>query len=117
MKASIAGFAAARKLRVGWICRRYVRSAKKRLKLRRILSISIQTQGFAMKTAIFASVVLLSGCATCERHPIGCGAAVGILATSIALSVNQHHDRTSAMAPATATIQPPNCASNPASCQ
>lgn len=40
-------------------------------------------------TAIVAVSVLLTGCATCERHPIGCAAAVGFVATSIALSVNQ----------------------------
>jgi hypothetical protein len=33
----------------------------------------------------------LSGCATCERHPVACGAAVAFVATSIALSVD--HDR------------------------
>lgn len=40
-------------------------------------------------TAIVAVSALLTGCALCERHPIECGAAVGIVATSIALSVNQ----------------------------
>lgn len=71
-----------------------------------------------MKIAVIAVAALLSGCATCERHPVGCGAAVGILATSLALSLNQPGThRTSAMAPATSTIQPPNCASNPALCQ
>lgn len=42
------------------------------------------------------AVSILSGCATCQRHPVECGAIVGVVATSIALSVNQpgrdHHE-------------------------
>lgn len=38
--------------------------------------------------SILVAVALLSGCATCERHPVACGAAVGFVATSIAISVN-----------------------------
>jgi hypothetical protein len=37
-------------------------------------------------------ILTLTGCATCERHPVECGVVVGIVATSIALSVN-HPDR------------------------
>jgi hypothetical protein len=41
--------------------------------------------------ALGAVLVLIGGCATCERHPIACAAAVAIIATSVALSV-RHHD-------------------------
>jgi uncharacterized protein YceK len=43
-----------------------------------------------MKTALLIVALMLSGCATCERHPVYCSAAAGVVATSIALSVN--HD-------------------------
>lgn len=57
-------------------------------------------------TRLFAvsAVIALSGCATCERHPVECGVVVGIVATSIAISVNQHHDYHGAMPPATTQI-------------
>lgn len=68
-----------------------------------------------MRIAVIAVAALLSGCATCERHPIECGAAVGIIATSLALSLNQPGNHRT-LAPTTRTIQPPSCASNPAMC-
>jgi hypothetical protein len=40
-------------------------------------------------------LLTLTGCATCERHPVECAAVVGVLGTSLALTVNQpshHHD-------------------------
>lgn len=69
-----------------------------------------------MKIAVIAVAALLTGCATCERHPVECGAAVGILATSLALSLNQPGNHRTSLAPTISTIQPPNCASNPAMC-
>lgn len=54
-----------------------------------------------LQTAVACTIIGLSGCATCERHPVECGALVGIVATSIALSVNQidgggHHSGSAA---------------------
>ena len=40
------------------------------------------------------AAILLTGCATCERHPMACGVAAGIVVTSIAISVSHHHDTT-----------------------
>jgi hypothetical protein len=39
-----------------------------------------------MRSAILILAMNLAACATCERHPIACTAAVGVVATSIALS-------------------------------
>lgn len=52
----------------------------------------------------FVAAIALSGCATCERHPVECGAIVGFVATSVALSVNRtpgsnRHDTPPAMTP------------------
>jgi len=66
-----------------------------------------------MKILLLLSL-LLSGCATCERHPYVCAAGTAIIAGSIAASVQHHHDQTT-HAPAMATIQPVNCANG--SCQ
>ncbi len=46
-----------------------------------------------MKTTMLIVALTLSGCATCERHPVYCSAGVGILATSVALSVRRGDDR------------------------
>lgn len=46
-----------------------------------------------MKTTMLIVAMMLSGCATCERHPVYCSAGVGILATSVALSVHHADDR------------------------
>ncbi|MHB8814462.1 MAG: hypothetical protein ACYDAE_14490 [Steroidobacteraceae bacterium] len=41
--------------------------------------------------AAFAAVLTLTGCATCERYPVACTAAVAIIGTSVVLSL-RHHD-------------------------
>ena len=43
--------------------------------------------------AALAAVLALTGCATCERHPVACTAAVAIIGTSIALSLRHTHGR------------------------
>ena len=43
--------------------------------------------------------LILAGCATCERHPVACAAAVGVVGTSIALSVNRHHEANNPVGP------------------
>lgn len=63
-------------------------------------------------TVCLATIIWLGGCATCERHPVACTAAVGIVATSIALSRDQGRP-----ADPRRGINPPNCAANPTSCQ
>jgi hypothetical protein len=70
-----------------------------------------------MKIAISALVVvLLSACATCERHPVACGVVAGVVATSIALSVDHdHHGQHNSHAPLTSNTQPVNC--NTGECQ
>jgi hypothetical protein len=44
-----------------------------------------------MKTIILVLCVILNGCATCERHPVACTAAVAFVGASIALSVSGGH--------------------------
>lgn len=48
-----------------------------------------------MKTVITCvTVIILAGCATCERHPVACSATAAVIATSITLSLDHHrHDR------------------------
>jgi hypothetical protein len=41
-----------------------------------------------MKHLALLAALSLTGCATCEHHPIGCSAAVAVIGTSIALSAN-----------------------------
>jgi hypothetical protein len=45
-----------------------------------------------VKVSTIALCLLMSGCATCERHPLACSAAAVIVGTSIALSVRGHSD-------------------------
>ena len=44
------------------------------------------------KLIALVAVLALTGCATCERHPLACSAAAAIVGTSIALSVRSHSD-------------------------
>jgi len=44
-----------------------------------------------MKIAIFASIAMLSGCATCHDHRSLCAVGAATLATSIALSIRTTH--------------------------
>lgn len=39
-----------------------------------------------LRTIILAALLALSGCATCERHPIVCTVAAGVVIGSIAAS-------------------------------
>jgi hypothetical protein len=41
----------------------------------------------ALKSLLLAAVLLVSGCATCERHPV----AGAIVAGSVAATIEQHH--------------------------
>lgn len=43
-----------------------------------------------MKTLAIALLSLLSGCATCERHPVMCGVATAIVVGSIAAAAENH---------------------------
>lgn len=57
-----------------------------------------------------------AGCATCERHLVACAAAVGIVGTSIALSLRHHHSDVGDP-PARMSIPSVPCVSNPELCQ
>jgi hypothetical protein len=46
-----------------------------------------------MKSIPLIALLALAGCATCQRHPVVCGAVVAIAAGSIAASVQHHHDQ------------------------
>lgn len=48
------------------------------------------------KPALFA-LLALGGCATCREHPVGCMVASGIIATGIAISLNQPEHRAPAI--------------------
>lgn len=66
------------------------------------------------QTALVVGLALvLSGCATCDRHPRACAAAIAVVATSVSLSVTHslHHDRVAPPAPANP------CAPNPRLCE
>lgn len=70
-----------------------------------------------MKIAgIALCAALLSGCATCNKHPVVCGVAAGIIVTGIAFSVSGPGHHPSAPPPS-ANTQPVNCQSNPGMCQ
>jgi hypothetical protein len=58
-------------------------------------------------------ITLLGGCAVCQQHPVACVVASGMVATSIAISVDRGRDNRSA--PLRATTQPVNCSNG--SCQ
>jgi hypothetical protein len=45
----------------------------------------------ALKSLLLAAVLLVSGCATCERHPVACTVAGAIVAGSVAATIEQHH--------------------------
>lgn len=45
-----------------------------------------------MKTITLFALLALSGCATCERHPIACSAAGAIVVASVALSIGHSDD-------------------------
>jgi hypothetical protein len=53
--------------------------------------------------------LLLSGCATCNQHPIACGAALSLVATSAILSI-QHSSNGPAQIRPNTGIQPTHCA-------
>ena len=42
------------------------------------------------RAAVLVLFAALTGCATCREHPVGCGAAVAIVAGSIAAAVSNH---------------------------
>jgi len=44
------------------------------------------------RTLIALALLSMSACATCERHPVACGAALAVIGTSIALSANGSED-------------------------
>lgn len=44
---------------------------------------------------LIALTSLLSGCATCERHPTACAAGVAFVTMSVALSVGGTHEPSS----------------------
>jgi len=54
----------------------------------------------------------LGGCTTCERHPVYCSVGLGVVATSIALSVNHGGGGNT---PSHISVSKPNCANG--SCQ
>jgi hypothetical protein len=45
----------------------------------------------ALRILVVGVTLLAAGCATCERHPVACSVAAGVIITSVALSV--HHDQ------------------------
>ena len=53
---------------------------------------------------IILAAALTAGCATCREHPVGCGAAVAIVAGSIAAAVSNHGGSNS---PGCAPLAPP----------
>lgn len=72
-----------------------------------------------MATRHFISFVILaslvSGCATCRRHPLICGIAAAVAVGAVAESVQRHHDQ-----PAVShrmQSQPTPCEEDPALCQ
>jgi hypothetical protein len=69
-----------------------------------------------MRRALTVLLVLsLPGCATCERHPVACAAALTVVATSVALSVPHPHPHDTP--PAMTQIPNSPCAANPQACQ
>lgn len=52
-----------------------------------------------------ALAMALTGCATCERHPVACSAVIAFTATNVALSA--HHSTVER--PHDVSIQPVNC--------
>jgi hypothetical protein len=40
-----------------------------------------------------ALVLILSGCATCEQHPVACGIAGAVIVGTVAAGVQHHHDQ------------------------
>ncbi len=51
--------------------------------------------------------LLLSGCATCNQHPVACGVALSLVATSAALTL-KHDDEAAHIRPNTG-LQPVRC--------
>lgn len=46
-----------------------------------------------MRTAIAITLLTLTGCAVCERHPVVCTGVVAIAGASIAATVRLHRSR------------------------
>lgn len=44
-----------------------------------------------MKYLLAIACVLVSGCTLCQRHPIGCTAAAGVIAVGIKASLPHRH--------------------------
>jgi len=46
----------------------------------------------ALKSLLLAAVLLVSGCATCQQHPVACTVAGAIVTGSVVATIEQHHD-------------------------
>lgn len=60
-----------------------------------------------LKAITLLIIAALGGCATCRTHPVACTVAVGVVATSVALSAGHHRDEA---AQRTGPICAPYCA-------
>jgi hypothetical protein len=47
-----------------------------------------------IKTLCLASVFALSGCATCQQHPVWCAVGAAIVVGTAAAVIEHHHDQT-----------------------
>src|SRR5579872_4154008 len=45
-----------------------------------------------LKIALLTSVLAVSGCATCQQHPVACAIGGGIIIGSAAAIIEHHHD-------------------------
>ena len=52
-----------------------------------------------VRLSVLGLILTLAGCVTCERHPVACAAAVAVVGTSVALSVNRHHEASNPVSP------------------
>ena len=68
-----------------------------------------------LRRIIFAAVVLLSGCATCQHtdQRVGCAIGAALVVGAVVIATNGHHH---GAADGHATIGTPNCAT-PGACQ
>lgn len=56
-----------------------------------------------MKSLYMLALLALSGCATCQQHPVACGAATAFVAGSVALSMSHSGHGTASAQSAVAT--------------
>jgi hypothetical protein len=62
-----------------------------------------------MKSALIVLALVLSGCATCQEHPVACGVSAALIAGSIAASSLDHSGGGGAAPAGRSTIGAPNC--------